>query len=268
MKRATTAAAAVKNKLIKKKNTKTETSGESVTPNTKQLSREFYRKPCEELSKALLGKVLVRQLPHGEIIKGTIVETEAYPGTNVDEASASYNGKVTDKNRAMFMDPGTAYVYMTYGMYHCFNISSEGEGAACLLRAIEPLEEYETMQKFRQKSRKKSSAAASKKFPFHELTNGPSKLCMAFDVRRENCDKMDLCTSSEMWLEDSDDSRFNRKENLEIVAAKRIGIDRAPVKARDKLFRFYIKDNMFVSTVKPSEIVRAAQSGSGDESNE
>lgn len=134
MKRATTAAAAVSKKVTIKK-TKTaakavngdHTSGNSAPVNVKQLTREFYSKPCEELSKALLGKVLVRQLPHGEIIKGTIVETEAYPGTNVDEASASYKGKVTDKNRAMFMDPGTAYVYMTYGLYHCFNISSEGE---------------------------------------------------------------------------------------------------------------------------------------------
>lgn len=144
-----------------------------------------------------------------------------------------------------------------------------GEGAACLLRGIEPLEEYEAMQKFRQKSRKKSSDASSKKFTFHELTNGPSKLCMAFDIRRENCDKIDMCTSSEMWLEESDDSRFNRKENVEIVAAKRIGIDRAPVKARDSLLRFYIKDNIFVSTVKPSKVDRAAESGSEeDKSNE
>lgn len=123
MKRATTATTTVvKNKIIKNKAV--------IVPavaNTKQLTREFYCKPSVELSKDLIGKVLVRKLPHGEIIKGTIVETEAYPGTNVDEASASYNGKVTDKNKAMFMDPGTAYVYMTYGMYHCFNISSDGQ---------------------------------------------------------------------------------------------------------------------------------------------
>lgn len=39
----------------------------------------------------------------------------------------------------MYMKPGTAYVYMTYGMYHCFNISSLGDGAAVLLRALEPV---------------------------------------------------------------------------------------------------------------------------------
>lgn len=91
---------------------------------------------------------------------------------------------------------------------------------------------------------------------------------MAFDIRRENCDKIDMSTSSEMWLEHSDDDRFNRNEDVEIVAAKRIGIDRAPVKARDKLWRFYLKNNFFVSTVKPSEIVRTAKSGSEDECNE
>lgn len=131
--------ASVKTKIRSKtKNTKRSTnsnngeassnSGNSLPSNfkNKQLTREFYDKSSLELSKDLLGKVLVRKLPNGEIIKGTIVETEAYPGTNVDEASASYNGKITEKNRAMFMDPGTAYVYMTYGMYHCFNISSKG----------------------------------------------------------------------------------------------------------------------------------------------
>ncbi len=142
MKRATSSAAvaAVKSKITKSGNVKTSvkskamnnrdatsSSEKTLGTNSKQLTREFYCKPSVELSKELLGKVLVRRLPHGEIIKGTIVETEAYPGTNVDEASASYNGKVTDKNQAMFMDPGTAYVYLTYGMYHCFNISSEGE---------------------------------------------------------------------------------------------------------------------------------------------
>lgn len=131
MKRAATSAAAVKSKLIQNKNVKRVTTSTPSTeipfsPNTKKLTREFYCKPSVELSTDLLGKVLVRRLPNGEILKGTIVETEAYPGTNVDEASASYKGKITDKNQAMFMDPGTAYVYMTYGMYYCFNISSEG----------------------------------------------------------------------------------------------------------------------------------------------
>lgn len=88
---------------------------------------------------------------------------------------------------------------------------------------------------------------------------------MAFDVRRDNCDKLDLATSTEMWLEESEDSRFNRKGDLEIVAAKRIGIDRAPAKARDKLWRFYIENNMFVSSVKPSQFKKTSDSVNEDE---
>lgn len=49
----------------------------------------------------------------------------------------------------MYMPAGTTFVYMTYGMYHCINISSKELGAAVLLRALEPLTGVETMRKFR-----------------------------------------------------------------------------------------------------------------------
>lgn len=108
------------------------------------------------------------------------------------------------------------------------------------------------MQQFRQKSRKKTTKSATTEpqmFKLHELTNGPGKLCMAFDIRRDNCDKIDLAASDEMWLEERDD----QTENFEVISAKRIGIDSAPPKARNQLWRFYIQNNMFVSTVKPSQ---------------
>lgn len=47
------------------------------------------------------------------------------------------------------MQPGTAYVYMTYGMYYCFNISSIEPGAAVLLRALEPIEGISRMKELR-----------------------------------------------------------------------------------------------------------------------
>jgi len=74
----------------------------------------------------LTGKVLVRYLENGTILKGRIVETEGYLGV-IDKASHCYQNKVTPRNLPMYMPPGTIYVYMTYGMYHCFNISSQGE---------------------------------------------------------------------------------------------------------------------------------------------
>lgn len=72
----------------------------------------------------------MRYLENGIVLKGRIVETEGYLGT-VDKASHSYQNKVTARNLPMFMPPGTIYVYMTYGMYHCFNISSQGEYKTC-----------------------------------------------------------------------------------------------------------------------------------------
>jgi hypothetical protein len=90
-----------------------------------RLRDSFYNVPCEDLAKGLLGKVLVRRLSDGTLIKGRIVETECYLGGE-DKASHSYNGRITERSKPMYMKPGTAYVYITYGMYHCFNISSQG----------------------------------------------------------------------------------------------------------------------------------------------
>jgi len=91
----------------------------------KRLDARFYDTPCEELAMSLLGKVLTRRLDDGTIVRGRIVETESYLG-HEDAASISYKGKVTPRNEPVFMKPGTVFVYMTYGMYHCFNISSKG----------------------------------------------------------------------------------------------------------------------------------------------
>jgi hypothetical protein len=85
----------------------------------------FYDVPCEDLAKGLLGKILVRRLNDGTVLKGRIVETECYLGGE-DRASHSYKGRITERSKPMYMKPGTTYVYITYGMYHCFNISSQG----------------------------------------------------------------------------------------------------------------------------------------------
>lgn len=97
----------------------------SVVPYRKRLDAQFYETPCEEMAMSLLGKILVRRLVDNTILRGRIVETESYLGYE-DAASQSFKGKITPRNEPMFMKPGTAYVYFTYGMYHCFNISSKG----------------------------------------------------------------------------------------------------------------------------------------------
>ena len=91
-----------------------------------RLGRHFFDSTSDVLAKKLLGKVLCRRLSEsGEVLRGRIVETEMYPGST-DKASHSFGDKKTKRNGAMFMQPGTAYVYFIYGMYFCFNISSKG----------------------------------------------------------------------------------------------------------------------------------------------
>lgn len=101
-----------------------------------RLGPRFFDRPCEELAKGLLGKVLVRRVPPppgcrddsvppSALLRGRIVETECYAGVT-DAASHSYGGRRTARNEPMYMRPGTVYVYMTYGMYYCVNVSSAG----------------------------------------------------------------------------------------------------------------------------------------------
>lgn len=115
--------------------------------NYHKLTEEDYSIPCYELANYLLGKILVRKF-EGKLLKGRIVETECYLGGD-DKASHSYKGKQTPRNQPMFMPPGTSYVYMTYGMYHCFNISAKESGAAVLLRALQPIEGLDCMRNLR-----------------------------------------------------------------------------------------------------------------------
>ena len=100
-------------------------SGEASADESYKFPRSFYDCPCEELAVKLLGKTLVHKLADGTRLAGTIIETEAYLGGD-DKASHSYNGKKNAKNEAMYMEPGTIYVYHIYGTYTCMNISSRG----------------------------------------------------------------------------------------------------------------------------------------------
>ena len=151
-----------------------------------RLTSADLSKPCVQLSKFLLGKVLCRLTPGTqETLRAKIVEVEAYPGHS-DGASHSFL-KQTERNKAMFMKAGTVYVYSIYGMYHCFNISSEGEGAAVLIRALEPVSGLDTMRSNREAKRKVKNGIR-KPMKDKDLCSGPSKLCQAFNINKDlNC---------------------------------------------------------------------------------
>lgn len=217
------------------KSTKTNSFDQGLeTKISSRLGNLFFEKPCIALAKTLLGKLLVRQLSSGEILKGVIVETESYLGV-VDKASHTYNGRKTARNEAMYLNAGTAYVYAIYGIYFCFNISSLEEGSAVLVRALEPLEGVPTMKIYRSQMKKVGEIKTK------DLCNGPSKLCQAFKIDKE-LNKDYLGSSHSLWLEEGMDVDFSN-----IICCKRIGIDSYGEEWGNKPLRFYIKNNCFIS---------------------
>ena len=209
--------------------------GNNDASNLQRLTSDFYDQECELLAKILLGKILVRQFNDGSRVWGRIVETEAYLGGE-DKASHSYGNKRTQRNAAMFMEPGTVYVYSIYGMYFCFNVSSKGEGAAVLIRAIEPLGGLELMEKLRRSTNK-----APKKLTAHQLCNGPSKLCISFGIDRQ-LNAANLVSSQFLWIEDE-----NLEEPINIVISSRIGMSKKSEEWASARLRYYVLGSPSVS---------------------
>ncbi|VDO94504.1 unnamed protein product [Soboliphyme baturini] len=207
---------------------------------TKRLGFEFFNRSCLDVASSMLGKLMVRRLSdetgaEKELVV-RVVETEAYLGV-IDRASHSYNGRKTARNTAMFMNPGTAYVYNIYGMYQCINISTLEEGSAVLIRAAEPIAGLDEMIRARSTNRARSSALKTK-----DLCSGPSKLCQALSITKQAFDQHDLTTSLKLYLAEDGFSTTTD----DIVACPRIGIEYASEWAK-KPWRFYLRENPFVS---------------------
>ena len=199
------------------------------------INKEFYKQGALTLAKELLGKVVVRTVDN-VILKAKIVETEAYIG-EIDKASHAYNGRRTERTEPLFREGGIAYVYFIYGKYYCFNVISgvENKGEGVLIRALEPLNEFEYLAQKRFNEDYDELTEAKKK----ALTNGPSKLCIAYSIdKSENYIK--LYEKGEFYIEEGE------VENFEIVETTRIGIDYAE-EAIDFPWRFYIKGNKYIS---------------------
>jgi DNA-3-methyladenine glycosylase len=191
------------------------------------LNRSFYLDNTTQVAKNLLGKILVKK--SGKmLLTGKIVETEAYMGDH-DPACHAYR-KITKRSRTLYKTGGTIYVYFVYGNYYCFNIVTEEEGKGCavLIRALEPIDGIEYMKENRGKVKN-----------IYELTNGPSKLCLAFDIESEMNDK-DI-TGRSFFI-----SNPLMENKFEIAVSKRIGLNTG----EEFMYRFFIKNNPFVTKHK------------------
>jgi len=159
------------------------------------LPRAFYDRPCLEVAPALLGKYLVRR--HGRhAVAGRIVEVEAYVHEE-DRACHAWRGP-TARARVLYAAPGTAYVFLIYGMHSCMNAVCEPEGspAAVLIRALEPVP------------------------PLSLRTDGPGLLCRALGITRKD-NELDLTRGRSLWIEDRGEPA------VDAVTTPRIGVDYA-----------------------------------------
>ena len=193
-----------------------------------RLGRDFYDRDTVTVARDLLGKHLVCTR-EGVTVTLRITETEAYIG-RMDKACHAYNYRRTKRTDTLFAPPGTAYIYLIYGMHHCLNLVTEGEGepAAVLLRAGEPVSPADldivSRRRFGLSVRDLSPAQ------YKNLLNGPGKLCQGLGLNREQ-DGMSLL-GDDLYVLDAG-------ERPPIRVGKRIGIDYAG-EAADFPWRFFL----------------------------
>lgn len=179
-----------------------------------KLPRAFYNQDTTLVAQALLGHHLVHRIQGIERV-GKIVEVEAYIGQH-DLACHTAKG-LTSRTVTMFGPPGHAYIYLIYGIYHCFNVVTEPEGigSAVLIRALEPIQNITGK------------------------TQGPGLLCrsMLIDKTLNGCDLL----SDHLFITNS----YYEKPD-KIIATPRIGVHYAKEWVHKPL-RFYIQGNPFIS---------------------
>jgi DNA-3-methyladenine glycosylase len=186
------------------------------------LDAAFYTRDQEAVAQELLGKRLIRRVG-SQVLEGVIVETEAYYGRE-DPASRAYHGR-KNYNQLMWDAPGRVFIYNVH-KYWMLNIVAHAPNqvGAVLIRALEPQEGIEVMQRNRSATR------------LVNLTNGPGKLTTALQIDRSV--NGDLVTSCESTLFVAESGM-----NPEVGRSHRIGVRRD----LERTLRFFIQGNPYVS---------------------
>lgn len=202
------------------------------------LEQDFFNRVTVAVAKDLVGLYLIRRYG-GVTLAGRITETEAYIG-RMDKACHAYNYRKTQRTRTLFAPPGTAYVYLIYGMHCCLNFvtEEEGEPAAVLIRGLEPRFGMDIISDNRFRCKAEEMTGYQKK----NFLNGPGKVCAGLNIHRSlnglphGSEELFVCRSlSDIGLPDREED----KAPLNVRVGKRIGIDYAE-EAVDFPWRFYL----------------------------
>lgn len=190
----------------------------------------FYLRPLLEVTRDLLGRLLVHRAPEGSSAV-RLVEVEAYDGAGLDPASHAHRGP-TPRNAVMFGPPGHLYLYFTYGMHWCANLvcGAPGQAGAVLLRAGEVVAGAEV-------ARARRPAARSDR----DLARGPARLAAALGLSRAE-NGADVCGPSSMHVLDG-----AHVDPALIRSGPRVGLARAA----DRPWRFWLAGDPTVSVYRP-----------------
>lgn len=200
------------------------------------LPQSFFLGNTVEIARDIVGKYLIRRYG-GITLAARITETEAYIG-RMDKACHAYNYRKTERTKTLFAPPGTAYVYLIYGMHCCLNFVTErsGEPSAVLIRGLEPRHNGDIIAENRFGCKQNSMSSYQKK----NFLNGPGKVCAGLRIDRSlnnlpyGSPELFLCDRlSDAGLPDWEE------EPLHIKTGKRIGIDYAE-EAVAFPWRFYL----------------------------
>lgn len=200
-----------------------------------RLDEKFFLQDTVRAAQALLGRYLVR-VDGGETMVCRITETEAYVGA-VDKACHAYGGRRTKRTETLYASPGTAYVYLIYGMYSCLNFVTgpEGIASAILVRGCAPVYGGDAIAQRRFGVREAEMNAYQRK----NFLNGPGKLCKGLSIDR-TLNNLPLGGEPLYLAYDLPELDLPRREEAMVFhTGKRIGIDYAE-EAVDFPWRFWI----------------------------
>ena len=200
----------------------------SGAPGPGTFDRRFFDRPANRVAPDLLGARLVSTVD-GQRATGVIVEVEAYTGPDDPASHAAARIGRTQRNAAMFGPPGTAYVYLSYGVHWCLNVVTGpiGEPCAVLLRAIDPIEGLGVM--------------AARRGREQDLTSGPGRVGQALGIT----DALDTHDFSSHPLRLLPGWSI---PSVSIDVSPRVGVSRA----QDRLLRFSVRGNASLSRVRRS----------------
>ena len=204
-------------------------SNEKDVAAVEKLPRTFYDRDTVQVALDLLGQLLVRTMPDGTRLICRITETEAYVG-RMDKACHAYDYRRTPRTQTMFARPGTAYIYLIYGMHCCLNLVTEPEGepSAVLIRGAIPVKNVNIIAENRFNCKQEDMSAYQRK----NFLNGPGKLCRGLALTRTQ-NGLDLL-GDELFVSPAPPPQS-------YCTGKRIGIDYAQ-EAVDFPWRFWTEE--------------------------